>query len=143
MATRPSPPGLFSITTGWPHFLVSRSANSRPPISVPLPGPSVTMKRTLRVGQFCAEAGAAARSGASRAITARASSEKGARRMKTSKLDDCGDHRRSSRGRECDKKEWALPHIDFGAEAPKDASETRQHEECHGKEASPTHRHRP
>ena len=53
MPTMLSPPGLFSMTTDWPHFLVSRSARSRPPISVPLPGPSVRMKRTVRVGQAC------------------------------------------------------------------------------------------
>ena len=59
MATMPSPPGLFSMTTGWPHFLVSRSASSRPPMSVPLPGPSVRMNFTVRVGQLCADDGAA------------------------------------------------------------------------------------
>ncbi len=49
-----SPPGLFSITTGWPHFCVSFSANSRPPMSAPAPGPNGTMNFTGRVGQFCA-----------------------------------------------------------------------------------------
>ena len=53
MATMPSPPGLFSITTDWFHFLASRSTRSRAPMSVPLPGPSVRMKRTERVGQAC------------------------------------------------------------------------------------------
>ncbi len=53
-----SPPGLFSITTGWPHFCVSFSANSRPPMSAPAPGPNGTMNFTGRVGQFCACAGA-------------------------------------------------------------------------------------
>src|SRR5579871_918048 len=52
-----SPPGRFSTTTGLPQRAVSRSANSRAPISAPLPGPSGTMKRTLRWGQdVCAEA---------------------------------------------------------------------------------------
>ena len=59
MATMPSPPGRFSITTGWPHFLVSRSASSRALMSAPLPGPSVRMNLTGRVGQFCAVAGVA------------------------------------------------------------------------------------
>src|SRR5689334_15674334 len=44
--------------TGWPHLVDSLSANSRAPMSTPLPGPSVTMKWTGRVGQFSA-AGAA------------------------------------------------------------------------------------
>src|SRR4051794_35502821 len=65
-----SPPGLFSITTGWPHFCVSFSANSRPPMSAPAPGPNGTMNFTVRVGQVCACAGAT--SGvASRAMAAR------------------------------------------------------------------------
>ena len=57
IATMLSPPGLFSITTGWPHFCVSFSANSRPPMSAPAPGPNGTMNFTGRVGQFCACAG--------------------------------------------------------------------------------------
>ena len=52
-----SPPGLFSMITGWPHFCVSFSANSRPPMSAPAPGPNGTMNFTGRVGQFCACAG--------------------------------------------------------------------------------------
>src|SRR6185312_9384116 len=59
MAMKLSPPGLFSTTTDWPHFCESLSANSRAVISTPEPGPSGTMKRTGRVGQLCAEAGAA------------------------------------------------------------------------------------
>ena len=56
MATMPSPPGRFSTTTGWPQRADSLSANSRAPISTPLPGPSVTMNRTGRFGQVCAAA---------------------------------------------------------------------------------------
>jgi hypothetical protein len=44
IAMMPSPPGRFSMTTGWPHFLAKRSAASRPPMSAPLPGPSDTMR---------------------------------------------------------------------------------------------------
>src|SRR6188508_3286971 len=49
-----SPPGLFSITTAWPHLRWSFSANSRPPMSAPAPGPNGTMNFTGRVGQLCA-----------------------------------------------------------------------------------------
>ena len=59
MATIASPPGLFSITTGLPHFAERRSAISRAPISTPEPGPSGRMNLTLRCGQFCACAAAA------------------------------------------------------------------------------------
>ena len=66
-----SPPGLFSITTGWPHFCVSFSANSRPPMSAPAPGPNGTMNFTGRVGQLCACAGGSVASGVpSRAMAA-------------------------------------------------------------------------
>ena len=54
MAMMPSPPGLFSMTTGCPHLACSFSANSRAPISAPAPGPNGTMNFTARVGQFCA-----------------------------------------------------------------------------------------
>ena len=54
MATMLSPPGRFSITTGWPQIFCSRSANSRPPMSAPAPGPNGTMNFTVRVGQACA-----------------------------------------------------------------------------------------
>ena len=40
MATKPSPPGRFSTTTGWPHFAASFSAIRRAPMSAPEPGPS-------------------------------------------------------------------------------------------------------
>src|SRR5204862_6008866 len=53
MPTLLSPPGVFSITTDWFHFVARRSERRRAPISVPLPGPSVRMKRTERVGQAC------------------------------------------------------------------------------------------
>src|SRR5580700_6471802 len=62
MAIRPSPPGRFSTITGWPQRWVRRSANTRAPISVPLPGPSVTMNLTVRVGQSAAADGVAATS---------------------------------------------------------------------------------
>ena len=51
IATIASPPGLFSTTTGLPHFCDSLSAISRAPMSTPEPGPSGTMKRALRCGQ--------------------------------------------------------------------------------------------
>src|SRR5687768_9549230 len=68
MATMPSPPGRFSTTTDWPHFLASASPTSRAVRSTPEPGPSETMKRTLRSGH--AEAGAAAVSSARPATAA-------------------------------------------------------------------------
>ena len=52
IATKPSPPGRFSTTTGWPHFAASFSAISRAPMSAPEPGPSGRMMRTGRVGQI-------------------------------------------------------------------------------------------
>ena len=72
MASMPSPPGRFSTTTGWPHFCDSLSANMRAPMSTPLPAPSVTMKRTGRVGQASAAAAGLASSGlsASAAVSA-------------------------------------------------------------------------
>src|SRR6266699_3445855 len=56
MATKPSPPGRFSTTTGFPQRAASRSAKSRPPISDPEPGPSGRMNLTVRCGQACAGA---------------------------------------------------------------------------------------
>jgi hypothetical protein len=56
MATMPSPPGRFSTTTGCPHFADNLSANSRAPMSTPLPGPSVMMNLTGRLGQASAAA---------------------------------------------------------------------------------------
>src|SRR6476661_1998465 len=72
MASMPSPPGRFSTTIGWPHFCDSLSANMRAPMSTPLPAPSVTMKRTGRVGQASAAAAGLASSGlsASAAVSA-------------------------------------------------------------------------
>src|ERR1700676_5376342 len=52
MATKASPPGRFSITTGWPQRAASRSANSRAPMSDPEPGPSGRMNLTGCCGQF-------------------------------------------------------------------------------------------
>src|SRR5262245_22022327 len=50
----PSAPCRFSTTTGWPQRSVSRSATSRADRSMPLPGGSGTMKRTVFCGQVCA-----------------------------------------------------------------------------------------
>src|SRR5439155_126947 len=71
MATRPSPPGRFSTTTGWPQRLAKRSAISRVPISTPLPAPSVTMNLTGRCGQICAAVGSAASTSAETRPSAR------------------------------------------------------------------------
>src|SRR5262245_39845179 len=59
MATKPSPPGRFSTTTGLPHRADNRSANKRAPMSAPAPGPNGTMNFTVWSGQTsAAEAGA-------------------------------------------------------------------------------------
>src|SRR6185295_11309815 len=64
MATKASPPGLFSTTTGCPHFAASLSATNRAVISTPEPGPRWIIKRTGRWGQCgpdvcaCAESAA-------------------------------------------------------------------------------------
>src|SRR5262245_5050932 len=50
----PSAPCRFSTTTGWPQRSVSRSETSRADRSMPLPGGSGTMKRTVFCGQVCA-----------------------------------------------------------------------------------------
>src|SRR5207302_1471009 len=60
MATRPSPPGRFSIMTGLPQRAGSRSDNSLAAISAPAPGPNGTTNLTGRCGQFCADDGAGA-----------------------------------------------------------------------------------
>src|SRR5713226_4100763 len=70
MATRPSPPGRFSTTTGWPQRLLNRSAIRRVPISIPLPGPSVTMNLTVRCGHVCAADGIAPKTSVARRATA-------------------------------------------------------------------------
>src|SRR5262245_9026604 len=61
MATMPSPPGRFSITTAWPQSFCSLSAKSRAVRSTPEPGPRGRMNLTVRSGQacagFCADAG--------------------------------------------------------------------------------------
>src|SRR6266545_5511092 len=59
MATIPSPPGRFSTTTGLFQRAASLSANSRAPMSVPLPGPSGKINLTVRWGQLCAGTGVA------------------------------------------------------------------------------------
>ena len=48
IATKASPPGLFSTTTGWPHFADRLSANTRAVISAPEPGPSGMTTLTAR-----------------------------------------------------------------------------------------------
>src|SRR3954470_17726315 len=57
-ARMPSAPCRFSTTTGWPHFADSRSAKVRAVTSMPLPGPSGVIMRTLCCGQLgvCAQA---------------------------------------------------------------------------------------
>src|SRR4030088_819289 len=76
IATSPSAPGRFSITTGLPQRASSRSANSRAPISTPAPGPNGTMNFTGRCGQLwadvCAGARVAMKAGAARRAVARA-----------------------------------------------------------------------
>src|SRR3974390_3778868 len=54
IATKASPPGLFSTTTGWPHFAERLSAKTRAVMSTPEPGPSGMIKCTGRCGQLCA-----------------------------------------------------------------------------------------
>ena len=87
-----SPPGLFSTTTDCPHFCDSRSANMRAVMSTPEPGPSGTMKRTVRVGQVCADAGAAL------VINAQAQRKKAASERRLSMISpgthECGQARR-------------------------------------------------
>src|SRR5215472_9802618 len=48
--SRPSPPGLPSMMTGWPHFCCSFSTTSRAAVSDPEPGPNGSTKRTECVG---------------------------------------------------------------------------------------------
>src|ERR1017187_7863784 len=74
MATMPSPPGRFSTTTDWPQRADSLSANSRAPISTPLPGPSVTINRTGRFGHDCAAASAGMSAGRTSAAATSADS---------------------------------------------------------------------
>src|SRR5262249_6493729 len=52
-ATTASPPGRFSITTGWPHRLLNRSPRRRVPESTPLPGARGPMNLTGRCGRVC------------------------------------------------------------------------------------------
>jgi hypothetical protein len=59
MATKPLPPGLLSIRTGWPHFLLSFSAMTRSAESGPLPAENGVMILTGRLGKVCAHLQAA------------------------------------------------------------------------------------
>ena len=58
MATRPSPPGRFSITTGLPQRSDRRWLTSRAVMSVPLAGPNGRMNFTVRCGKVWADAAA-------------------------------------------------------------------------------------
>src|ERR1700729_2808504 len=60
LATAPTAPGLFSMTTGWPHAALSFGAINRATISTPPPGAKGTMTCTGRAGKSCACAWAAA-----------------------------------------------------------------------------------
>src|SRR5579862_1807805 len=59
LATAPPAPGLFSMTTGWPHASLSFGAISRATISTPPPGANGTMTCTGRAGKSSACARAA------------------------------------------------------------------------------------
>ena len=63
-AGMPSPPWRFSTTTAWPQRSESLSATVRAAMSMPLPGPSGVIRRTVRCGQgwagACADDGALA-----------------------------------------------------------------------------------
>src|SRR6202140_1484351 len=54
LATAPTAPGLFSMTTGWPHASLSFGAISRATMSTPPPGAKGTMTCTGRTGKSCA-----------------------------------------------------------------------------------------
>src|SRR4029077_3133544 len=60
LATAPTAPGLFSMTTGWPQASLSFGAISRATMSTPPPGAKGTMTCTGRAGKSCACAGDAA-----------------------------------------------------------------------------------
>src|ERR1700722_4533948 len=60
LATAPTAPGLFSMTTGWPHAALSFGAINRATISPPPPGAKGTMTCTGRAGKSCACAAASA-----------------------------------------------------------------------------------
>src|SRR6202035_5183324 len=60
LATAPTAPGLFSMTTGWPQASLSFGAISRATISTPPPGANGTMTCTGRAGKSSACASAAA-----------------------------------------------------------------------------------
>jgi len=71
----PPAPGLFSMTTGWPHFAPSLSLMARAMRSSELPGPVGTTMRTGLVGQLCAAAGSATAPSNGRARADRASAQ--------------------------------------------------------------------
>src|SRR3954467_12800336 len=62
------PPGLFSITTGWPSFSCSHCAVSRASTSVVPPGGYGTTQCTARFGYCASTAGAAAKSASSASV---------------------------------------------------------------------------
>src|ERR671932_30826 len=55
----PPPPGLFSITTGWPRYLAATSANLRRCVSVVPPGGHGQMSVIGFAGNDCARAAGA------------------------------------------------------------------------------------
>ena len=73
----PSPPWRFSTTTGCAQRCDSRSARSRPAISVPLPGGRGRMRRTVRCGHACANADAGPNASTTPRATRRASAGMG------------------------------------------------------------------
>jgi len=56
----PPAPGLFSITTCWPHISESRAPRMRPIPSMPPPGVNGTTSFTTRLGQLDGEGACAA-----------------------------------------------------------------------------------
>src|SRR5260370_8216459 len=49
----PLAPGLFSTTTGWPHFSLSFGPMTRARMSMPVPGENGTTSVTVRLGNAC------------------------------------------------------------------------------------------
>ena len=52
----PLAPGLFSTTTGWPHFSASFGPMTRARMSMPVPGENGTTSVTGREGNACGKA---------------------------------------------------------------------------------------
>jgi len=69
--SKPSPPGLPSMMTGWPHFCCSLSMISRAAVSAPEPGPNGSTKRTGCVGHCWARLAVAGIASASAATIVR------------------------------------------------------------------------